>query len=253
MEIAEKKKAVMTFLMDALIGKHGLSVGGKVRVVSEMKETLLSIEDKLARSLYIKDLAERIGTDEKAILEKVREASLKSGSGAKRNNFLNNELIRDDSKSGVSKIERRGSFYGKWIKLERQIIEMMIQFPAILSEIEERKIINLFEDERLKSIGQLMLSHKDRSDLKLVDIIDLVDEKDQKNIVAAMAIAENKWDYAGCLAILTRFESVRGKNEQTLNKKIQYIVFCRRLNIWQRKPLQKKKKEKKYPKRCWKS
>jgi DNA primase len=221
LDIAEKAQTIMSFLMDALIDKHGLSVEGKIRVVSEMRETLLSIDDRVARSLYIKVLAERLGIEETAVLEKVRDASLRKGAHGERNKFLNQELIRDDSKSGSPKADKPRSFYGKWEKLEQQIIKMMLQFPTILSEIEERKILNLFEDERLKSIGQLILSHKDRLDGRIVDIIDLIDEKDQKSIMASMAIAESKWDYAGCLTVLARFESIRNKDKKILIKKIK--------------------------------
>jgi DNA primase len=221
LEIAEQAQAVMSFLMDALIEKHGKSVEGKIRVISGMRETLLSIEDRVARSLYIKVLAERVGIEETAVLEKVRESSLQTGGGAKRNKFLNNEFIRDNSKSGLPKANKGRSIHGKWDKLEQQIIKMMLQFPTILSEIEKRKILNFFADENLKSIGQLILSHKDGLDVKIVDIIDLINDKDQKRIVASMAIEESKWDYGGCLTILTRFESIRTKNEKTLIKKIK--------------------------------
>ena len=219
--IAEKAQTIMSFLTNALIEKHGLAVEGKIRVVSEIRETLLSIEDRVARSLYIKDLAERLAIEETAVLEKVRDASLRKDTHGERNKFLNHELIRDDSKRGLPKADSRGSFYGKWEKLEQQIIKMMLQFPTILSEIEERKILNFFEDERLKSIGQLILSHKDRLNGRLVDIIDLIDEKDQRSIMVSMAIAESKWDYAGCLTVLTRFESIRNKDKKTLIKKIK--------------------------------
>ena len=221
LDIAEKARSIMLFLMDALIDKHGLSVEGKIRVVSEMRESLLSIEDRVARSLYIKDLAERLGIEETAVLEKVRDASLRSNGHGERNKFPNHKFSGDDSKTGILKADRQRSFYSKWEKLELQIIEMMLQFPTILSEIEERKILSLFEDERLKSIGQLILSYKDRLDVRLADLIDQIDEKDQKSIVAAMAIAESKWDYAACLTILIRFESIRNKDKKTLIKKIK--------------------------------
>jgi len=221
LKVAEKAQSIMSFLMNALIEKHGLSVEGKIRVVSEMRETLLSIEDRVARSLYIKDLAERLEIEETAVLEKVRDASLRTHGRDERNKFSNHKFSGDDSKNGFPNTVKQRPFYSKWEKLELQIIEMMVQFPTILSEIEERRILGLFEDKRLKSIGQLILSHKDRLDASLADLINLIDEKDQKSIVAAMAIAESKWDYAACLTILARFESLRNKDKKALIKKIK--------------------------------
>jgi DNA primase len=221
LDIAENAQTIMSFLMDALIKKHGLTVEGKIRVVSEMRETLLTIEDRVARSLYIKDLAERLGIEESAVLEKVRHGSLRTDVNGEKNKLLDHKFIRDDSKSVSPKADKRKPFYSKWEKLEQQIIKMMLQFPTILSEIEERKILNLFEDERLKSIGQLILSQKDRFDGTFVDIMDLITERDQKSIVASMAIEDSKWDYVGCLAILTRFESIRNQSKKMLIKKIK--------------------------------
>jgi DNA primase len=221
LDIAEKAQSIMSFLMEALIDRHGLSVEGKIRVVSEMRESLLSIEDRVARSLYIKDLAERLGIEETAVLEKVRDASLQTNGPGEGNKFSNHKFSDTNSKSGILKTDKQKPFYGRWEKLELQIIEMMLQFPTILSEIEGRKILSLFEDERLRSIGQMILSHKDRLDIKLADLIDLIEKKDEKSIVAAMAIGESKWDYAACLTILARFESIRDKDKKMLIKKIK--------------------------------
>jgi DNA primase len=98
---------------------------------------------------------------------------------------------------------------------------MMLQFPPVLSEISERGILDLFEDNRLKAIGDLILAHQDRSDIKNVDVINLIEDNEERGIVASMAFEENKWDYDGCLNILNRFESIRNKKENTLIKKIK--------------------------------
>ena len=98
---------------------------------------------------------------------------------------------------------------------------MMLQFPPVLSEIGERDILDLFEDSRLKAIGDLILAQQDRSDINIVDVINLIEDNEQKSIVASMAFGENKWDYNGCLNILNRFESKRNKKENTLINKIK--------------------------------
>jgi DNA primase len=200
-DIAKNAKSLISFLIDALIEKYGLTVEGKIRVISEMKETLASIDDSVARSLYIKEIAERVGIEETAVLEKVRELS-------SRNN-------------GFRKTDKKISFHGKWARLEQQIISMMLQFPSVLSEIDERGILDLFEDNRLKSIGDLILAHQDCSDTKNVDIINLIEDNEERGIVASMTFRENKWDYDGCLNILNRFESIRNKEENILIQKIK--------------------------------
>jgi DNA primase len=207
LDIAKSAKSLISFLMDALIEKYGLTVEGKIRVISEMRETLSSIDDRVARSLYIKELAERVGIDETAVLEKVRELSFQD----------RNRTIKNDFQTA----HKGKSSHSKWIRLEQQIISMMLQFPQILSEIDERGILDFFEDTRLKAIGDIILTHQDGSGINIVDVINLIEDNEEKGIVASMAFEENKWDYDGCLNILNRFESVRNKKENTLIKKIK--------------------------------
>ena len=64
-------------------------------------------------------------------------------------------------------------------------------------------------DEINKALPEEMLS------------LEQIDEKDQKSIVASMAIEDSKWDYTGCLAVLTRFESIRNKSKKSLIAKIK--------------------------------
>ena len=80
---------------------------------------------------------------------------------------------------------------------------------------------NSFENNALKSIGRKLLTHKDDSKLQISDIIDLFEEKEQKNIVASLAIGEDVWDYEACIGIITRFESIRRKSENKLLEKIK--------------------------------
>jgi DNA primase len=220
-DIAKSAKSLISFLIDTLIEKYGLTVEGKIRVISEMRETLASIDDSVARSLYIKELAERVGIEENALLEKVRELSFRNRSSTKRDTFLNNDFARNHRKNGFRKADKRKSYHGKWTRLEQQIISMMLQFPPVLSEIGERGILDLFEDNRLKAIGDLILAHQDCSDINIDDVINLIEDDEERGIVASMAIGENKWDYDGCLNILNRFESIRNKKEDTLIKKIK--------------------------------
>jgi DNA primase len=220
-DIGKSAKSLISFLIDTLIDKYGLTVEGKIRVISEMRETLASIDDGVARSLYIKELSERVGIQENAVLEKVRELSFRNRSSTKKNAFSNEEFVRSHRTKGFQKADKKKSFHGKWAKFEQQIIAMMLQFPPVLSEIGERGILDLFEDSRLKAIGDLILAQQDRSDINIVDVINLVEDNEEKGIVASMAFGENKWDYDGCLNILNRFESKRNKKENTLINKIK--------------------------------
>ncbi len=221
MNAVSNAQSIITFLIDSTVQKHGLSIEGKIRVISELIIPLTSINDKLSRSLYIKELSERISVDESTILEKLREFSLRNKGGPKGTKWLKNDAANGFSAKAVTQHVKGKELYGKWNKLERQIITMMLQFPEILSEIEERNILNLFEDGKLKKIGEFLLKHKDHNGKNISDIISLIEDNEQKNKIASLAIGEDIWNYEGCLGVVTRFESIRNNNKKTLIEKIK--------------------------------
>ncbi len=216
-----RARSLMSFLIDSAVKKHGLSIEGKIRIISEMKAPLSSINDNIKRSLYIKELAECINIDEFAVLEKIRKLSVRNRDKAIRPTMPNNFLSLSQNKAAIPDNVKGKAFQGKWGRLERQIIAMMLQFPQILHEISERNILDLFENNALKSIGQVLLKHKDYSEIQVSDIINLIEDKEQRNIVASLAIGEDIWDYEACIGIITRFESIRKKNEKKLLEEIK--------------------------------
>jgi DNA primase len=219
MDAADNAQSVMRFLMDSAMKKHGLSIEGKIRVISELKEPLASINDTLERSLYVKELAEGLGIDEAAVLEKVKEISAKNMGRAKHikwskhNKFPGPQNASDNIKKNV--------LSDKWIRLEQQIIAMMLQYPQILLEIDRRNILAFIEDDALRSIGHLILEHMGTSDKNVSEIIDLITDEKQKNMVTALAFGEDQWDDESCLGVIDRFESIRDKNEKALLDKIK--------------------------------
>ncbi|RLB80880.1 MAG: DNA primase [Deltaproteobacteria bacterium] len=221
LELVSRAKGIIPYLMDSAVKKHGLSVEGKIRVISEMKETLGSITDNIRRSLYIKELAECINIDEFTVHEKIREISLRNRKRAKSLTWPNTDFDLGRHKTSVSDKTREKAPQGKWGRLERQIIAMMLQFPQILSKIREHNILDLFENTALKSIGQALLNNKEYSEIQVSDIINLIEDKEQRNIIASLAIGEDIWDYEVCIGIITRFESIRKKNEKKLLEEIK--------------------------------
>ncbi len=216
-----KARSIMSFLIDSAVKKHGRSIEGKIRIISELKGALASINDSVARSLYVKELAERIGIEEATVLEKVREVSARNidrgQTSARSKSNIGRGLPR---LGGQDKINGKG-YQGKWVKLERQIVSMMLQSPQILSEIDKRNILDFFEDNDLKAIGQLVLSRKDIPNIKISDIINLIEDKQRWNIAARLAIGDSKWNHEDCLNVIDRFESIRKRDESTLIDKIK--------------------------------
>jgi DNA primase len=210
--------------MDSAIKRHGLSVEGKVRILSDLIDALASVGDSLARSLYIKELAERIDIDEAAVLEKVRETA-----GRRKTRSLNrNQPIsvwqgskQSPNPNNIRSTARESDIQNRGNRLERQIIAMMFQFPEILAEISRRNVIELFEDDTLKSIGQTILTYKGAPHLPVSDIITAIPDNEQRRIAAALAIKEDFWKLEGCLNLIEQFEASRTRREMGLLQKIK--------------------------------
>jgi DNA primase len=218
--VAANAQSVVTFLIDSAVKKHGLSLEGKIRVISELIKPLTSIKDNLSRTLYIKELSERIHVDESAILEKVRETSQRHKSVAERAQWQRNRVASGSHNDHFLETKQKRPFKSKWGKLEQQIIAMMLQFPEIVSEIEKRNILNLFDDNKLKAIGELLLKRRDRHELKASDMMSLIEDKDQRNLIASLTMRDDVWNYKSCLSVLDRYESKRKKNKQMLLEQI---------------------------------
>ncbi len=208
LKTAKKASSIPQFLINFAINKYGLSIEGKANIISELKEPLSAISDKIVRSLYIKELAERMGIDEDALLEKVRMAL----SVNKCNNYggIQHSYKTEGSQTGKDEALRtRGN------RMERRIIEMMLQFPEILSEINKRNLIDNFEDDVLKSIGEIVLKHNDSSGGKAPELMVLIDDKDKRSMIASLAIGDDVWEREGCLKLIAQFEFSRNRHEDS--------------------------------------
>jgi len=204
---SNNRSGILSFLIDTAVKKHGLSIEGKINIISDLGKPLASIDDTVDRALFIKELAERINLNEKSVLDKVRELS-----GDKEGPQRGGKI---DSTSGIS---------GQTIhnKLERRIIAMMLQFSPILAEIETRDILNYFEDDMLQRIGHTILDAGADLKKQTADIITLIDDrKGARAIAAQLAMSEDVWDHEGCLRLIKQFENSRARRKHTLIEKIR--------------------------------
>ena len=51
---------------EAAINRHGLTLEGKIKVINDVQEVLASVQDAVVRTLYIKQLSERLDIEETA-------------------------------------------------------------------------------------------------------------------------------------------------------------------------------------------
>ena len=175
---------IIPFILASSLKEHGLSINGKMRILAELKKPLSDVSDHVARSLYIKEIAERLEIDERAVLEK-----LKTGS--------------------VEAKPRKVSAITEENRIERQIVSMMFQFSEILSSIEELNTLDYFEDETLKFIGSQVLISRDDRDIDTPGIINRLQNREQRHIAAALAFGDQSWHPEGCMVLIRRFVESR--------------------------------------------
>jgi len=206
LDVVSRALGIIPFLIESAVKKHGLTVEGKIRIISDLKGPLALINDRIARSLYIQKISERIGVDETAVLEKVRETSSKKTT-------ISNQIYHFD-KTGVKKRAHKGIEN----KLERKIIEMMLQFPDAIAEVTRRNLLKHFEDETLKSIGELIVGYRGPFNRFVSDMITSIDNEDKKRIINSLAIGEDLWENEGCNKLMNQFESIKHRRENRYYK-----------------------------------
>jgi DNA primase len=207
LEAASKAPGIITFLMDRAVDKHGLSTEGKIRIISELQQSLAAINDRVAQALYIRQLAERTGIAETAILERIRDISAeksRTGSrGVPTNAPLPGLQTHDAKESALGASEPEGVFSGS--RIERQIIAMMIQFPEILPDINNYKLLELFNNDTLKGIGESILEFNPTSADQVSELMSQVDDRQIQALIASLAMGDESWNRKGCLRLLGKF------------------------------------------------
>lgn len=202
--MASKAKDIVGFLIDAAVKKHGMTPEGKVRIVNDMMEPLAAIEDPVARSLYVRELSERVMIEETAVLHKLNEFQSKTGR-------ITRQPVSDGKAPALS-----SDFLEKENRLERRIIAMMLQFPEIISEVETHNVLEKFESGILKSLGMIILGCKERDKISISDIFRWIDDDKMRRIVSELSIENEAWDYNGCIRLIRQFDQIARKRRDKL-------------------------------------
>lgn len=181
--VADKANTMIGFLLDDSIGRHGLTVDGKISVVNEMATVLSQLHDPLAFGLYTKEVAERLGIAEDAVLAKVG----RSGGG-------------QQGPSPHSRAPQRRD--------ERQIVAMLLQFPELAKQVAHLAVDQVLEDAHLKKIAGTLLRGSTVGEHVGSLVQDVVDPEDMK-LVTALALDHQEVDAGICLDAIKRFVEKR--------------------------------------------
>ena len=212
--LSEKASGMVEFLIESSVVANGLSMEGKVRIISELTGPLSGINDHVARSIYIKYLSERTGVDEAAIVEKIeaegRRAAYAQSSG------------HPAPQGGTGLQECKESMISPEMnRFERQIISMMLKFPDILPEIKKRRVLDYFSDRQLVAIGNVLLELPVVTQEDLSGLMIRLESLDDQRIIASLAIGDECWDYETCDKLLCQFMNSRLRRRGSLLNQIK--------------------------------
>ena len=206
-EAASAAPGIISFLIDRAVQKHGLSTEGKIRVVSQLQAPLAAINDRVARSLYIKQLSERIEIDEQVVLEKIRDTRPSKNIKAGPTGAVSDKR----SAANASKISMGGN------RLEQKIITMMLQYPQILPDIDRQKVLEHFESQLLTSIGRTILERNSKPQAAVADLLNSIDDPEQRRLMAALAMTDESWDEKGSHMLINQFvDTVQRRHQNKL-------------------------------------
>ncbi|MFO7932178.1 MAG: DNA primase, partial [Desulfosalsimonas sp.] len=193
--LAQKAPNLFAFIIDNAISAHGLSVEGKVRVIGEVAPVLAEISDAVARSVYVRHLAESLDVDESAVLEKVREYRSKPSARPGR-------TAGAQPPEGKGREKAPGPEESAPDRLEMRVIAMMIQNPDSVSEVESRGILDYFEDPRLQDLGERICRVLRQDSSGVSGLINHVKDE-QQQLVASIMMEEACWGQESCSLLLS--------------------------------------------------
>ncbi len=177
LSLAGTAQTVIQFLLTLAMKTHGTSVEGRLQVLDEMKRHLAQLNNSALRSLHIKELAEILNIDEKAVLEKVRDAYTRS---KKQSSVLipANETQKPQSLESDPR--------------EKQILAMMLHHPERIPEIVEKNVIDAFNSRALKKLAQVIADTPRECENFVTAVMARLDSSESQEEIAAIAMKEEQ-------------------------------------------------------------
>jgi len=212
LSLADVAETVMQFLIHLAMDTHGSSVEGRIKILSEMKQHLALISDSALRSLHVRELAETLNIDEKAVLEKVKDAYVRQNTGLVPLISSHGGGEEGEETQGLASDGR-----------EKQILAMMLLHPELIDEIVEKKVIQAFYSKQLQGLAQLILSIPKDTEHFITAVMVKVDSQRDRELVAAMAME----DFSGtqdlaktAKALMDRIIKIKNKTDKLIISKI---------------------------------
>ncbi len=206
----EKAPGIVGFIIDSAVHRFGLSVEGKVRIINELQPLLTDIDDPVSRSLYIRELSDRIDVDERAIQEKIRQMTVQMDRG------------RREIQAAPTTDGRRGDRISREFKLEKLIVTMLLQYPEMIPDVEKSGIIDRFSDAKLQSIGRVVIENSRNVRMNISELMEAGRHPELKQAIAALAMGElDGWSRKDCLRMIGQYRKISDPDRRQIVEQIK--------------------------------
>jgi DNA primase len=206
-EASGKAQGIISFLLESAVKTHGLTIEGRIRIIEEMKEPLKDVEDPVARSLYIREVAHRIGVEETAVLEKIKEG-------------ITGPVARN-VQPGPTGLAQASRIRSRYLDMEKQIVSMILQFPEILDMCRETNVVDYIENQELKEVGMMALSFDGDPETLASSLVTQASSDVQRQMISSLAIGDVPWLYRNCVNLIHQYIGNRKKREDSLSEQIK--------------------------------
>lgn len=206
----EKAQSIITFLMDSSVKRHGLSLEGKSRIVSEMSSHIATVRDNVKRALFISALSETIGVPETTVMEKIRHLS---GSGKPQGIFSGRSGKSMPASANMP--QENGAN-----RLEERLVSMMLQYPQCLENVKKNGLVNFFENPVLKTIVEMAIDCLDADDMNVQRVFDYLLDDDIRKRAVSLSIQDEEWDEQASRKLIAQFIAVGARKGDDLVRQI---------------------------------
>ena len=173
-ELTDKAINLIEFQIQVAIQQQDIHrVDVKAQVVKELVQTLLSVNNRIERSEYVKYASKELHVEENVLWQELRDAGFKETSAPRQ---------MRQAKNVHEKLTPRA-------QIERQLIEALIQSPALIPHIKSQFDYQSFTEPSFVRIAQLLWeAYTDDEDVNIQTLIDECSDEKLSALISSMLL-----------------------------------------------------------------
>lgn len=153
--MARKAYGIVPFLLEEAVKKHGESVEGKVRVVHELMPVLAVVNDKIAQSLYVRQIAEYLKENEELVWKELKAAYVR------QKGRVDLDASGESAHDPGDDIGTPGNLY------ENKIAGLCLQYPEYIDEMRGAGLkAEHFKTKALYDLMQALWNYAPRNEVQ---------------------------------------------------------------------------------------